>query len=170
MPNHVTNRVTIDGTKAQVKKVLAAIKSKDRAIDFEKIIPMPKRIYRGNLGQAEEQKFGRENCWYEWSISNWGTKWNAYDTSVEGNTVIFDTAWSAPKPILEELSLMFPEVSFYHEYADEDIGSNCGAGTFQNREYIPEIEFDSYSKDSARFALGVKGWDADEYFSEMEEE
>ncbi|MCU4350188.1 DUF1281 family ferredoxin-like fold protein [Acinetobacter ursingii] len=38
--------------------------------------------------------------WYEWSIPNWGTKWNAYEVNVEDNTVSFDTAWNSPDPVL----------------------------------------------------------------------
>ena len=87
--------------------------------------------------------------WYEWSIKNWGTKWNAYalDTYENGvtddnPTLSFQTAWSAPHPILAKLAEMYPEVSFEHTWADEDIGQNCGQATYENGEctgrYYPE--------------------------------
>lgn len=50
--------------------------------------------------------------WYEWSINNWGTKWNAYgydeNADYSGNENLwFQTAWSAPHPILQKLSEMY---------------------------------------------------------------
>lgn len=42
----------------------------------------------------------RAKTWYEWSLANWGTKWNAYHftygVSSDGKEVVFlfDTAWS----------------------------------------------------------------------------
>ena len=44
--------------------------------------------------------------WYDWCISNWGTKWNAYGYSEDtidyhdGDTLYFQTAWSAPHPVI----------------------------------------------------------------------
>ena len=79
MPNHVQNRITFEGEPKQVAALLAAIQNEKYgigSIDFQKIIPMPSNIYRGNLGQKELERYG-ENNWYDWSVKNWGTKWNA---------------------------------------------------------------------------------------------
>lgn len=82
--------------------------------------------------------------WYDWCISNWGTKWNAYGYSEDaidyhdGDTLCFQTAWSAPHPILEKLTQMFPDIMLEHEWADEDIGQNCGRYSYQNGERIEE--------------------------------
>ena len=59
--------------------------------------------------------------WYEWSINNWSTKWNAYgyDESADysQNTDLwFQTAWSAPHPILQKLTEMYPDITFEHEW------------------------------------------------------
>lgn len=49
--------------------------------------------------------------WYDWSIKNWGTKWNSYgyddlDRSdiAENPALSFYTAWNAPHPIIEKLA------------------------------------------------------------------
>lgn len=68
---------------------------------------------------------------YYWRIKNWGTKWNAVDAAVyENETIEFDTAWSAPLPVIAKLSAKFPKVEFDYKWADEDIGQNCGEGRF----------------------------------------
>lgn len=42
-----------------------------------------------------KKKYGYPT-WYEWSITTWGTKWNAYDQYFEEPNILwFDTAWNA---------------------------------------------------------------------------
>lgn len=102
--------------------------------------------------------------WYEWSIDNWGTKWNAYafdeytaEQSDEEVTISFQTAWSAPHPILKKLAEMYPEVEFEHIWADEDIGHNCGQKNYKNGEctetYYPE------ESEAVEFARNLWGYD-----------
>lgn len=153
MPNHITTRIKITGDPEAVKRVLNKIKNDEfgmGTIDFEKIIPMPKNIFKGNLGVRERELYGNNN-WYDWSVSNWGTKWNAYgfdpntDYSKE-KELKFLTAWSAPHPVIAKLSEMFPSVKLEHEWADEDIGMNCGRHVYYDgeriEEYYPESEMD----------------------------
>ena len=88
--------------------------------------------------------------WYEWCNQHWGTKWNAYgygEAKVDyqdGDALNFLTAWSAPHPVMEKLAEMFPNVEIEHEWADEDIGHNCGRYHYQNgvriEEWVPETE------------------------------
>jgi hypothetical protein len=99
--------------------------------------------------------------WYEWSIDNWGTKWNAYDFVNHGDHVKFDTAWATPRPVIEKLSKMFPEESIEVKYADEDIGSNYGHFIIKDGEII-EIEID----DPIRFAVMLKYEEIPEYYRE----
>lgn len=63
----------------------------------------------------------------------WGTKWNACQQSydLEEGTATFETAWSCPEGVLIALSKRFPEEEIAIEYADEDIGSNCGSFTLK---------------------------------------
>lgn len=53
------------------------------------------------------QKYGHPD-WYEWSIANWGTKWNAYDVRyLEGDdtriVIEIQTAWDTPEGIWKRL-------------------------------------------------------------------
>lgn len=84
--------------------------------------------------------------WYDWNIANWGTKWNAYgqnDKRSNDDTIYFQTAWSSPVGLIEELHKMFPKVELDLLYADEDTGSNCGHIGFKQGvkyEVIPESQ------------------------------
>ena len=117
-----------------------------------------------NLGKTAWQNIQKYDAptWYEWRIRNWGTKWNAYGyEEKEGHSpnqeLKFQTAWDAPYPILQKLSAMYPEVVFKHEWADEDLGHNCGRQIYIRgklaEEYLPE---GVYATD---FALDIWGYD-----------
>ena len=168
MPNHVTNRIKITGDPDTVKRVMYAVKNESGigTIDFEKIIPIPENIYRGGLSREEFKLYGKNN-WYDWCIANWGTKWNAYgfDNNARqraDNEIIFLTAWSAPHPVIQRLAEMFPEIKINHEWADEDIGMNCGRYQYYDgeriRDYFPESE-----KERLEFAAEVMDVDLEDY-------
>lgn len=152
-------------------------------------------ILHGNLDQALKDKnyispdnsdeyieLGKrlvDNCskygcttWYEWSYSNWGTKWNAMEVEIidspEECSVYFDTAWNAPVPIFSALSKKFPDLIFSISYADEDIGSNCGYMNFANGIQESEKIFE-YGDDSVAFACDVWGYDPKEYLEDEED-
>ena len=105
--------------------------------------------------------------WYDWRWKHWGTKWNSSDATWCGdNMVEFDTAWSAPEEIYRRLGVLFPDVEINVDYADEDLGNNCGTiwvlGEDMSVEPVETFEF----------ACEVHGYDPDEIKREwgMEEE
>ena len=100
--------------------------------------------------------------WYEWSINNWGTKWNSYSNSFDGKTIAFDTAWSAPHPVILKLSEMYPDIQIEHQWADEDIGHNCGRRDYKGGEIVGEYIPES-NKDSLDFACEVWGSEVGDY-------
>ena len=73
--------------------------------------------YKSNI-----EKYGAPH-WYDWSIENWGTKWDIDGTEanciqVNANTVelFFDTAWSPPIAAYSKLEeLGFEVTGYYHE-------------------------------------------------------
>lgn len=101
--------------------------------------------------------------WYEWCNDNWNTKWNAcgYDENTDysdSDFIWFQTAWSAPIPVIKKLSEMYPNIELTLEFADEDLGQNCGEMKFKGgdiiEEYIPHT-----GKEAMEFAAKV--WDYD---------
>lgn len=102
-----------------------------------------------------------ERDWYEWSIKNWGTKWNAGNTIIDNESIEFQTAWSTPIPVFVELSKRLKDVSIIIHYADEDIGSNCGTLEILNgkvSEFKPE--------NPREFACNLWGYDESDFEDE----
>ena len=97
------------------------------------------------------------DTWYDWCCQYWGTKWGAMDSYIAETEFGYNTAWSAALPITHKLSELFPNVIFSHEWADGDIGSNCGRIQFQNGEeievYLPE------GKEASLFACRMWNYD-----------
>ena len=69
--------------------------------------------------------------WYDWRISNWGTKWNAYETEIDSCSdgsveIYFCTANDGAIPIIKKLVEKYPHLEFIYKFADEVIANNCG--------------------------------------------
>lgn len=140
MPNHVKTR--INAPKHILEDIWENYTVMDRFwnrhLDFSKIIPCPRYIFQWDLDTETEKKYGPENCWYQWNIRNWWTKWNAYECSFD-EYIEFWTAWDMPLPIIRELAMIYEKTSFLIDYADEDIWSNCGEFLIKWRE-ITELD------------------------------
>lgn len=123
----------------------------------------PKEWELGKTAWNNIRQYGAPT-WYDWCINNWGTKWNAYGYGEDkidyhdGDMLYFQTAWSAPHPVLERLTEMFPDVELEHEWADEDIGYNCGRYSYQGGERIEEY-YPENEAEAIEFACRV--WDYD---------
>lgn len=171
MPNHITNKLRVIGTKKQIKEVLNFTKIEKNegtevyglgTIDFNKITPMPKWVFRGNLGREEEKKYGKANCWYDWSIKNWGTKWNAYGQTAltqepkDIHTVYFKTAWSGVTDLIYKLARIFPEVTLEYSYYDEDMGYNLAKYIFKDTEILEQIRPEGGSKEAYELIFEIE--------------
>ena len=140
MPNWTANNVLFVGKRKQLETLKDMLKSDKNDFDFNNIIPMPKNIFRGNLGREEEEKYG-DNNWYRWSIDNWGTKWNSVDTRVEenGSTLSYNfmTAWDCPREIVNALMRMRKTI-----LKDISINWDCVHEDGNEHEVIVDIEVD----------------------------
>lgn len=134
-----------------------------RIVDFNLVIPEPDNIFHGGCN-GQHPHINEDGvvlvCWYEWCPKNWGTKWNAYDHSVEPQPddlceVRFDTAWAHPYPVIEALSAKFPDEIIEVKYADEDFGSNCGRYKIKGGKPFDEF-FPEYGEESRRLAADIK--------------
>ena len=153
MPNHCHNRVTIygsgndtDETRAQIAKLKQIFEDEST---FGQIIPEPDWantplmskdvqgiVYdRGKVGELPvngtfQSTDRRDDRWYDWRVENWDTKWDAYDVVVtdddpESVEIEFNTAWSPPEAICNQIREDYPAVSvswFYDEPGCEIAG------------------------------------------------
>lgn len=119
-------------------------------IDFDKIIPQPKSkkdcptkfINKYDISNDPNDKEKSWLNWYDWNITYWGTKWNAYDeyTIVDKTSVtfVFNTAWSFPEPIANALSKFNFDLEI--KFADEDLGNNCGILEYSHNKWKVQLE------------------------------
>jgi len=95
--------------------------------DAKRPLTLEEVIQYGEGYLQNQEKYGAMD-WYEWSIENWGTKWNARDSELfayerAGEVEIaFETAWSPPLPVINAMGRMFPDHSFRLEYREGGVG------------------------------------------------
>lgn len=131
MPNWCANSLKLIATTAEsesklseiVRELARAAAANESAAIFNLIKPVPQALHivAGWLGDDAEQaaleEAGQKNLdtygyknWYDYCIGEWGTKWDARDTTydIDGNkiTIFFDTAWSPPMGIYHALEDM----------------------------------------------------------------
>jgi len=153
MPNWTSNSVLFVGKEKQLKTLQTMLKSKDNEFDFNNIIPMPKELeetvsgsesakpdWQKERSQELKAKYGFDN-WYDWTCSNWGTKWNAIDTEAEqrDGTLMyrFNTAWDCPRQIVVALLRMKETI-----LKDIKISWDCVHEDGDEEETILDIEVD----------------------------
>ena len=140
MPNHCHNRVTFYSANTEDVAKLKKIFEDERT--FTQIIPEPDWPNTpnkdGELPVKHEDpwltyRFSDDKVddrWYNWRIHNWDTKWDAYDVVVtdddpESVEIEFNTAWSPPEAICNQIREDYPDVSvswFYDEPGCEIAG------------------------------------------------
>lgn len=87
----------------------------------------------------------------EWGIEHWGTKWDTLDSTIieldDGSLeLIFVSPWSCPLTGLEEISRLFPNLTFEGGYADEFIPTFAGKihiknGVLREEDMEGDVEF-----------------------------
>ncbi len=136
MPNWCTNGVTI--SHKDPAKMAALAEAMKAGTFFNHIIPVPEdlQIVAGRVGaednpeqielerktQENIEKYGAGN-WYDFCVNRWGTKWDVdcdgmMEVSDDGLTITasFDSAWSPPIGIYEEMVEQgYEVVAYYYE-------------------------------------------------------
>ena len=107
----------------------------------------------GNLCLDNISKYGAVS-WYDWSVENWGTKWDAYKSSGIPNDgkLRFLTAWSEPIPIIKKLFEKYSKMKIEWEYIgefNEFSGKymSDGKGKITKEEYELQVEEEDEEED-----------------------
>lgn len=127
MPNIVKNILIFD--EKDISKVQEAIGSVGTTVNFNSIKPVPKNNEKLDVAY--------------WKLSNWGSG-EPMCSGVMGNVVVFNTAWTAPLPIVEALCKKLPDVYFTYKWADEE-ESNCGEIVCEDGDVLYEFHAEEYS-------------------------
>jgi len=80
------------------------------------------------MSDMRKSEYGYDN-WYDWQVNNWGTKWDlkelvANELDDYQCTLVFQTAWCPPEPIVDKLREMFPDLEFYGVWIEEGYQSS----------------------------------------------
>jgi hypothetical protein len=142
MPNWVSNTISVTAkSKAELDAFLEKAKGSQSKVLDERgnefhfgafVHPSDEDLpyYKGEL--EEEKPEGWDDLssaeqmahnlkftgrgWYDWNVTNWGTKWDACDTYIGRDsdleaTITFQTAWGIPEPILHAVAEQHPELA-----------------------------------------------------------
>ena len=100
--------------------ILEFIKEGNNATSLQDIIDANHHWFSGVAQQALKNQQAKivtgYSNWYDWSLSNWGVKWDASNPTVKFDrlaiTLAFDTPWDCPEQFVRTLSTLYPEVNF----------------------------------------------------------
>ena len=121
MPNWVLNRITTKKEHfAELKKI-----SKTGIARYYKPMPeelkntrAPQKITKNNTQEDIDQiimKYGVSD-WYDWAVSNWGTKWGCCENEIENDEYWYKTAWAPLSlDLIKMLSKDIPEFNYTWE-------------------------------------------------------
>lgn len=143
MPNWCSNTVRIEhDDPAEITRAVEGFKKGEF---FQTLVPNPS----GNWD-------------YDWSVSNWGTKWDVggeSDPSIESDTAVsfyFDSAWSPPIEAYNRMTEQgFRVYAMYYE------SGMCFAGIYDNGD----DEYYDLSNSNSREVADMLPTDLDEYFA-----
>ena len=148
MPNWCANYIQVShSAPIMIENFIKA--GVDKSL-FNFFVPMPEELKETNPSSDRSavendillEKFGATN-WYDWSITNWGTKWDisgGHFTSSTDNDISgsFETAWAPPIAFYNTLT----EMGFEIDAVFIETGM-CFAGryTSENGESYYEYNF-----------------------------
>lgn len=128
MPNHCSNTLIVRGHKSNIKQFKKE-NIKGGELTFAGICPVPEELLEHpspcideKLAKEMTEKYGSPN-WYEWALTNWGTKWDAYDQSdliedEDSLTIHFTTAWGPAEAWFNQIAERYPTLAISMQYEE----------------------------------------------------
>ena len=184
MPNWCNNNIEITGPAKTINAVWTAAQVEDSGL-LNAMVPMPvelKDTVKGSNGDAVN--------WYDWSVTNWGTKWDVglegieYTDNGDGTATIsgyFDSAWSPPieayNRFLEANEDCSLTGSYYEMGCDfagfYDNGDDEHLENLRDEYDLPEDEqSDLFKRLDEEYALSEQydEWDLSEQFDQYDDD
>jgi len=179
MPNWCNNSITIKGSTETVKTLWENAQQGQGLL--QAMVPQPEDMFHGNIGEAERRECADKGIpnWYDWNVSNWGTKWDVdlegleFTDNGDGTAEIngwFDSAWAPPieayNTFCEDMDGVYLE-AYYEEGGIGFVGYWSSEG--ENEEY----DYSGCSSDNIRDVIPeylVDYYALDERLAELEDE
>ena len=114
MPNWCWNHLEVHGDEKQLHEF---VEKSTKTIGTSDLRSGDEFSFEGTLPRGDRKD------WYDWSLNNWGTKWDACEPNICHNdidyfAVSFESAWSPPITWIENIMQDFPDLSFTLEYEE----------------------------------------------------
>ena len=136
MPQYVYNILEVYGPDSDIRDFISKSAKEEAIFSFESLLPVP-----------EELKNELPLKINDWKLENWGTEYDPYnDDSTPWEIfdhkalIPFMSCWNPPTVFLENVSSLFPTLTFFNQFADEGINF-VGTETFRDGELIEEEDF-----------------------------
>ena len=155
MPNWCSNTATINAPRPVIDEIRTILEDRDQDSRLLKWMrPLPP---------------DQEENWYDWCVTNWGTKWDITsafigdDTEEDSITFSFDTAWAPPIEAFRYWAQKDGRVTYRLTYMEEGmafVGWDSYDGEYFDEDYV------EHGQDPERY------WEmaADEFGIEPDEE
>jgi len=142
MPNWCNNELKIstgnnsEEAKEQLKHFIQKAKGKhsdtegQTDLKMENFVPCPKELLSLSAPNTKNstkmiEKHGYKD-WYDWQVSNWGTKWDIDATKNEGSPTCvnysYSSAWAPNDRFIKRVSELYPLLRFNLEYYEPGVG------------------------------------------------
>ena len=186
MPNWCNNNISISGPTDTIKQLWEAANQEGEAGGLlNAMAPQPANLFQGSLGTKEREECAEQGIpnWYDWNVSNWGTKWDVSTEGLEftdngdGTAVIegwFDSAWAPPIGAYEKFSEQDNDCRIeasYHEggmdfggFWDTENGDEYLEGCHEEYKLPEDQQSDLFKRIDEEYNLSESYdmWDEDE--------
>jgi len=161
VPNWCSNTLIITGPKADIDQFVNITKNPEtddpdaqRYTIASRFLPFPKGFEKTEtvtMNDGTVLTFGvlSDEGW-KWQHDNWGVKWGDCHTMVTDRqdnkvTYLFNTPWGPMLPAINNISKMFPTLSFVVTWSEDGM-QFMGAASFVNGECLfkSDIEGEAY--------------------------
>ena len=138
MPNWCWNNLQVTCTEEHVAELQDFVEKSTSIKDTE-------FSFQGTLFRGDRED------WYNWSLDNWGTKWDACEPYINESeaqcfSVSFDSAWAPPCNWIQNIMHKYTNLEFELEY---DEPGCCFAGILTVHKAKDIFIDDFYDTDSA---------------------
>ena len=189
MPNWCYNSITIKGSTETIRQLWEDATADDGSGNnherglLDAMVPMPAELNDTVVDIANGGRFSDPVNWYDWRVSNWGTKWDVSTEGLEftdngdGTASIegwFDSAWSPPIGAYEKFSEQNNDCHIeasYHEggmdfggFWDTENGDEYLEGCHEEYKLPEDQQSDLFKRIDEEYNLSdsYDMWDEDE--------